>query len=120
MEEPKLLCTANSSTKILGAGTVIITVPGKVNMKHTIRLHEVNYTPNINERLLSLGHFHNDGLKLEGSTEGLCIHHNGHTFLVCKPCFPGSNLYHIDSNEFDETAQVLSTITPVNYDLMHQ
>jgi hypothetical protein len=118
--EPKILCTANSITKILGAGTVIINISGKANTKHTIRLHEVNYAPGINERLLSLGHFHNDGLKLEGSAEGLRIHQNGRTLVVCKPRFPGSRLYYIESNDFDETAQVLSTITPVDYTLMHQ
>jgi hypothetical protein len=39
---------------------------------------------------------------------------------MCKPHFPGSRLYYIESNDFDESAQVLSTITPVDYTLMHQ
>ena len=75
-----LVRTANSFTKIIGKGTVIITVDGK-----TVRINPVYHVPDLSCRLLSLGQFLRSGLFSRGSAREISLHEEEKEFLTFYP-----------------------------------
>ena len=65
----RVVRTANGSTSIAGKGTVIFTVNGE-----QVRLYPVFYIPDLNDRLLSLGQFHQSGLSSRGSARSIVLY----------------------------------------------
>ena len=73
--------TANGSTPTTGKGIVIFTVNNKY-----IRLNPIYYIPDLNDCLLSLGHFHQSGLSLRGSAHSMVLYDgNDEEFLTFYP-----------------------------------
>ena len=75
-----LVSTANSFTKIIGKGTVIITVDGK-----TVRINPVYHIPDLSCWLLSLRQFLRSGLFSRGSAHKISLHEEEKEFLTFYP-----------------------------------
>ena len=77
----RVVRTANGSTSIAGKGTVIFSVNNE-----QVRLYPVFYIPDLNDRLLSLGQFHQSGLSSRGSARSIVLYNgNDEEFLTFYP-----------------------------------
>ena len=81
--------TANGSTSIAGKGTVIFTVNGE-----QVRLYPIFYIPDLNDRLLLLGQFHQSRLSSRGSACSIVLYDgNDEEFLTFYPQSANSTIY---------------------------
>ena len=108
--------TANGSTSIAGKGTVIFTVNGE-----RVRLYPVFYIPDLNDRLLSLGQFHQSGLSSRGSARSIVLYNgNDEEFLSFYPRSANSTIYVIQSLLGTEVDYSLSTVYNMDFEIMHR
>ena len=108
--------TANSSTSIVGKGTVIFTVNSEC-----IRLYPVFYIPDLNDHLLSLGQFHQSGLSSRGSAHSIVLYNgNDEEFLTFYPQSVNSTIYVIQSLLGTKVDYSLSIIYNVDFETMHR
>ena len=112
----RVVRTANSSTTIAGKGTVIFTVNGE-----WVRLYPVFYIPDLDDRLLSLGQFHQSRLSSRGSARSIVLYDgNDEEFLTFYPQSANSTIYVIQSLLGTEVDYSLSTVYNVDFEIMHQ
>jgi len=77
---PVLVQTATTTSRIEGAGTVILRVENEL-----IRIYPVLYIPELHSRLFSLGQFHQAGLHSRGSAKELSVYEGENRFLSFHP-----------------------------------
>ena len=112
----RVIQTANGSISIAGKGTVIFTINGE-----RIRLYPIFYIPDLNNRLLSLGQFHQSGLSSRGSAHSIVLYDgNDEEFLSFYPQTANSTIYVIQSLLGTEVDYSLSTVYNVDFKIMHQ
>src|SRR6266571_3806772 len=103
---------------------------GSVLLKHyianklvTTRVHPVFYIPSMSMRLLSMGVFLQQGLRILGNSQHINLLNNKNTIVQCKPLLPGQSLYWLDASSVDlleSNDANASLIYNVDYDLMHR
>ena len=112
----RVVQTANSSTTIAGRGMVIFTVNNE-----QIRLYPIFYIPDLNDRLLSLGQFHRNGLSSRGDARAIVLYDgNDEVFLSFYPRTANSTIYVLQSLLGTEEDYGLSTIYSVDFKTMHR
>ena len=112
----RMVQTANGSTSIAGKGTVIFIINGD-----RVRLYPVFYIPDLNDRLLSLGQFHQSGLSSRGSAHSITLYDgNDEEFLTFYPQSANSTIYVIQSLLGTEVDYSLSTVYNVDFEIMHR
>ena len=77
---PVSVQTATTTSRIEGAGTVILKVENEL-----IRIYPVLYIPELHSRLFSLGQFHQAGLHSRGSAKELSVYEGEENFLSFHP-----------------------------------
>src|SRR5487761_1184924 len=120
---PERANTAANPLKILGFGTVLIQYElekkGKTHKK-LVRLREVLYVPQISQRILSLGSFLREGLRVYGDLEKITLYISGKDIPVmqCVPLTGKGTIYWLMAEK-----AIRGTINKVfneDYDLMHR
>ena len=113
--------TAAHQIFVEGSGTVLLRHYINESLV-TTRIHPVLYIPAMSTRLLSMGEFLQQGMRVTGNSLQISLSHMNHPFVQCKPLISGQTLYWLDAKTTAVEAQ--STITPniykVDYDLMHR
>lgn len=93
LEEPIPVSTANSSTMVMGFGTIILNCPDATGQS-TVRITPVFYIPDLTSRLLSLGEFLRNGLSVRGDSQHISLHfRSGKIFMVFYPQYTVSNRF---------------------------
>ena len=110
-----LVRTANSFTKIIGKGTVIITVDGK-----TVRINPVYHIPDLSYRLLSLGQFLRSGLFSRGSAREISLHEEEKEFLTFYPRSEEDSIYVIRSLVGARVSAQIKTVFSVDFEVLHR
>ena len=110
-----LVRTANSFTKIVGKGTVIITVDGK-----TVRINPVYHIPDLSCRLLSLCQFLRSGLFSRGSAREISLHEDENEFLTFYPRTEEDSIYVIRSLVGARVSAQIKTIFSVDFEALHR
>lgn len=123
IQTPIIVKTASKPIHIKGKGAVLI----KHEVTHnghtrqcTTRLYPVFYIPEITGRLLSVGEFLQQGLRVYGDAQSMVLR-RGHSTLPliqCVPTFPGHTIYWLESVIVDASAN--ATVYAVDYTLMHK
>src|SRR6266702_2320040 len=103
---------------------------GTVLLKHyianklvTTQVNPVFYIPSMSTRLLSMGVFLQQGLRVLGNSQHINLLDNKNTIVQCKPLLPGQSLYWLDASTIDllkSNDANASSIYNVDYDLMHR
>jgi transposase InsO family protein len=110
------------------AHTIFVEGSGTVLLRHyvnktlvTTRVHPVLYIPSMSIRLLSMGEFLQQGMRVLGNSLHITLLHQK-PFVQCKPLIPGHTLYWLDAASTTVEAQFIETpyIYKVDYDLMHR
>src|ERR1700744_3657853 len=113
--------TASNFILVEGIGTVLL--------KHylgrklvTTRVHPVLYIPDMTTRLLSMGEFLQQGMRVNGDSNQISLWDQIHLFIQCKPLITGQTLYWLDATSIMVETQSAdsATIYKVDYDLMHR
>ena len=109
------------------AHTIWVEGQGTVLLRHylngtlvTTRIHPVLYIPAITTRLLSMGEFLQQGLRVKGNSQRITLTHKNKPFVQCKPLIIGQSLYWLDALTTTVEARFTETIYKVDYDLMHR
>jgi transposase InsO family protein len=113
--------TAANTIYIEGKGTVLLR--HRLNNKLvTTRVHPVFYIPTMGTRLLSLGEFLQQGMRVIGSPRHITLIYKVQPVIQCKPLRPGQTLFWLEATSVAVEAQIAETpiIYKVNYDLMHR
>jgi hypothetical protein len=116
-----------NSFKIKGKGAWIITHKVLHRGKKpsiTSCLYPVYYLPGLTHWLMSVGHLLNDGLELKGSSSSLEFSAGTSStkqlLLQFKPYSPGQNIYWLSARLASRhTILAMSSVTTVDYDIMH-
>jgi hypothetical protein len=94
LEQPETLHTANSTSRIIGEGTIVIRVPNLDGSYRPVTIHGVRHCPDINVNLLSLGTFLcKEGMSVSGSSDQMVLRLHGKPYLVFTPTKPGATLF---------------------------
>jgi hypothetical protein len=108
--------TASNKIYVVGEGSVLL--------KHylgdklvTTCLTKVLHIPDITARLLSMGKFLQQGLRIYGDSHNISLVHKDKPVLTCKPLHLGQMVYRLDAAIADLDAK---QIYKVDYDLMHR
>ena len=109
-----LVRTANSFTKIVGKGTVIITVDRK-----TVRINPIYHIPDLSCRLLSLGQFLRSGLFSRGSAREISLHEEEKEFLTFYPRSEEDSIYVIRSLVGAKVSAQIKTIFNIDFEVLH-
>jgi hypothetical protein len=123
IKTPIFVQTASKPIHIKGKGAVLIThkILHKGHIKKcTTRLYPVFYIPEITGRLLSVGEFLQQGLRVYGDTRAMILRRENSTvpFIQCVPAMPGHTIYWLDSVITDVKAH--ATVYTIDYTLMHR
>ena len=109
------------------AHTIYVEGKGTVLIKHlvgdelvTTRLHPVLHIPNISTRLLSMGEFLQQGLRVHGNAHEICLDYKRDTLMTCKPLRDGQTTYWLDATISNVEKFAEQNIYMVDYDLMHK
>src|SRR3984885_5518671 len=112
--------TASHTIFVEGSGTVLLRHYINDSLV-TTRVHPVLFIPTMSTRLLSMGEFLQQGMRIMGNSLQISLSHKNHLFVQCKPLITGQTLYWLDATS--TAVDVQSAITPViykvDYDLMH-
>lgn len=82
---------------ITGFGTVMLKIQGEKE-EYMVCLSPVHYIPNLTGRLLSLGMFLKDGMKVTGDASSIVLLTNkNQRWIEFKPRMPGDTIYQIKS-----------------------
>ena len=108
------------------AHTIWVEGQGTVLLRHylngdlvTTRINPVLYIPQMNTRLLSMGEFLQQGLRLKGDSHRITLTHKNKPFVHFKPLMLGQTLFWLDALTTTVEARFMETIYKVDYDLMH-
>ena len=110
--------TANSSSQIVGKGTVVLLLQNG----ESIRIFPVYHTPDLTVRLLSLGVFMQMGFHIAGTREYIAVMQKTKPFLLFHPRLPKDSIFVVralksqDVKIFGE----LGTIHSVDYETLHR
>ena len=109
------------------AHTIWVEGQGTVLLRHylngdlvTTRINPVLYIPQMNTRLLSMGEFLQQGLRLKGDSHRITLTHKNKPFVHFKPLMLGQTLFWLDALTTTVEARFMETIYKVDYDLMHR
>jgi hypothetical protein len=103
--------TANSSTKVVGDGTIAINIPNSDGSFRVVTIPGVRHVPDLKVNLLLLGCFLHDGMSVSGSEDRMDLRRNGKTHLTFYPTKPGSTIFGINSEALPLDV-ALATSTP--------
>jgi hypothetical protein len=114
------IATASNVIYIEGKGTVLL--KHKVDNKLvTTRLYPVLYIPKLTTRLISMGEFLQQGLRVSGDYCSISLLSKHETIISCKPVFPGQTVYWLDASISDvEAKNVYPCVYSVDHNLMHK
>jgi hypothetical protein len=89
--------TASNVIYIEGKGTVLLQhyVDNKLV---TTRLYPVLYIPNLMTRLLSMGEFLQQGMRVSGDHRSITLSSKHEPTISCKPLFNGQTVYWLDAS----------------------
>ena len=123
IKQPICVQTASRPIHIKGKGAVLITHTIRHkghDRKRTTRLYPVFYIPEITGRLLSVGEFLQQGLRVYGDTRAMILRRENSTvpLIQCMPAKPGHTIYWLETVITDMKAH--ATIYSVDYHLMHR
>ena len=120
---PERANTAANPLRILGSGTILIQYEledkGKMHTK-IVRLREVLYVPQISQRILSIGSFLQEGLRIYGDAKKITLYIPGKEIPVmeCVPLTGRGTIYWLMAKK-----AIRGTINKVfkeDYNLMHR
>jgi len=109
--------TANSSSHIIGKGTVVLLQNGE-----SIRIFPVYYTPDLTVQLLSLGVFMQMGFHIAGTREYIAVMQKTKPFLLFHPRLPKDSIFVVRALK-SQDAKIfggLGTIHSVDYETLHR
>jgi transposase InsO family protein len=112
--------TASNVIYIEGKGTVLLQhyVDNKMV---TTRLYPVLYIPNLTTRLLSMGEFLQQGMRVSGDHRSITLSSKHEPTISCKPLFNGQTIYWLDASiSHVEVMNVYPCIYKVDSNLMHK
>ena len=123
IKTPIFVQTASQPIHIKGRGAVLIThniIHRGHTIKRTTRLYPVFYIPEITGRLLSVGEFLQQGLRVYGDTRAMILRKENSTvpLIQCMPAKPGLTIYWLETIITDAKAH--ATVYTVDYNLMHK
>src|SRR6202046_4814307 len=86
------------------------------------RVHPVLYIPQMSTRLLSMGVFLQQGMRVLGNLQQINLLNKMQPFVQCKPLMTGQTLYWLDAESASIDTQVaeIPDVYKVDYDLMHR
>ena len=111
------------------AHTIYVEGEGTILLKHllngtqvTTRVHPVLYIPSMSTRLLSMGEFLQQGMRVLGNSQQITLSYDSQPLVQCKPLVHGHNLFWLDATPTVIESQYSETpnIYKVDYDLMHR
>ncbi len=110
--------TASHTIYVEGEGAVLL--KHNVNGK-TVRtcLEHVLHMPQITTRLLSMGQFLLQGMRISGDGQSISSLNKSTPIIICKPLYNGSTIFILEANlvQLDKSALV---IYKADYELMHK
>ena len=122
-KSPILVKTASKPIHIKGKGAVLIThdITHRGHVKsRTTRLYPVFYIPEITGRLLSVGEFLQQGLRIYGDAKAMILRRQNSAvpLIQCVPAKAGHTIYWLDT--IITNVQAHATIYTVDYKLLHK
>ncbi|KAI0739813.1 hypothetical protein C8Q80DRAFT_1274839 [Daedaleopsis nitida] len=97
LEKPIPVSTANSSTVVMGFGTIILNCPDTTGQS-MVRVTPVFYIPDLTSQLLFLGEFLQNGLSVHGDLQHISLHFSlGTIFMVFYPRALNDTIYCVKS-----------------------
>jgi len=112
---PILVQTATTTSRIEGAGTVILQVKNEL-----IRIYPVLYILELHSRLFSLGQFHQAGLHSRGSAKELSVYKGEDKFLSFHPRHKKGTIYVLQSLLGTKVDSKIKTVYLVDFETMHR
>ncbi|KAL7284521.1 hypothetical protein ACG7TL_001812 [Trametes sanguinea] len=121
LHEEMIVGTANGITTAKGSGTVMLNCPLYPGEHTTVRIAPVYYMPDLNVRLLSMGEFLRDGMRVSGTAERISIFEaNGRPFMVFHPRRPDDTIFVVQSLPAKEAMSIFPTVCKIDYQTMHR
>ena len=118
LEGDNMVRTANSVAQMIGKGTVLLALAtGEV-----VRIYPVYHIPSLTFRLLSMGTFLQNGLKVLGSSQKISLEERSNSFLTFIPRSAEDTIYIVRSligSEMD-THKAFFSIYGIDYEIMHK
>jgi len=110
--------TANSSSQIIGRGTVVLLLESG----ESVRIFPVYYTPDLKVRLLSLGAFIQEGFHIIGTKNAIDVMERSTPFLTFYPRVEGDSIFSIRAlkNHNADIYGVLNTVYTIDYETIHK
>jgi len=118
-EERAPVKTAAHTIYVEGKGTVLIQHNVGDQMV-TTRLYPVLYIPELSTRLLSMGEFLQQGLRVYGNAHEISLNYKRDTLLTCQPLIDGQTTYWLNAKTTHVEEHAHENIYLVDYDLMHR
>ncbi|KAJ3010270.1 hypothetical protein NUW54_g2534 [Trametes sanguinea] len=98
LQKEMLVGTANGVAVAKGSGTVMLNCPLNPGEHTTVRIAPVYYMPDLSIRLLSMGEFLQEGMRVSGNADKISIFEaNGKPFLAFHPRHPDDTIFVIES-----------------------
>ena len=123
-KEPVRVNTAASPLKQLGFGTVLLhtSVKNKKGFKiqKTLQIRDVCFVPHITQRILSLGDFLSQGMRIYGNEHSLnlILPKSLVPVIQCAPMHQGDRLFWLKASSKSPTT--LNLVFKEDYELMHR
>jgi len=92
----------------------------KVNGR-TVKTHlkHVLHVPQITTRLLSMGQFLLQGMRISGDALSISLLHKSTNIIICKPLYTGSSIFVLEATPVQLDKSML-VIYKADYELMHK
>ena len=108
------------------AHTIYVEGEGAVLLKHMVdgktikmRLEHVLHVPQITTRLLSMGQFLLQGMRVSGDALSISLLHKSTNIITCKPLYNGSTIFILEATPVQLNQSAL-VIYKADYELMHK